>query len=133
MTKYERKTYDSDWDRLIGIEWPTLPEEAEEQAAVAARLTAEALAPASRNLVIQALKKLRERTNSRPSADPAFTIAVYGEDLMAYPPDVVLEACDRVGHREHWWPSWAELKAEADQLVRWRKAAYRHLSGETRV
>lgn len=137
MRKHERLTFTADWDKLIDAKWPpmpALPEAERAQVVEGARLTAAALAPASREVVIKALNKLRTRSVVRPedSSSARLTVVTYSEDLMAYPADVVIEACDRVGRRERWWPAWSDLQAECDQLVKWRKAAYRHLDPASR-
>lgn len=132
MAKNEHPIYDDDWDRLITVGWPTLPEGAEAEVQEAARQTARMLEAAPRDVVLAKLAELWALTKQRgtDADDMKLMLGAFGSRLMEYPEDVVREACDRWGRREKWWPSWAELKAECDQLVKWRRAAYRQLSGK---
>lgn len=78
--------------------------------------------PAGTDLATQKLTELRALTAHRAKGDNdmVLTAVAYTQRLAQYPADVVAAACDGWADREQWWPSWAELKAEADKRMRGR-------------
>ena len=78
--------------------------------------------PAGTDLATQKLTELRALTAHRAKGDGdmVLTAVAYTQRLAQYPADVVAAACDGWADREQWWPSWAELKAEADKRMRGR-------------
>jgi hypothetical protein len=88
----------------------------------AAELTARLCQPTEHRLVVRKLAELKAMTVSRQKddVDMELTGAAYAQRLAKYPADVVEGAIDRWVNREEFWPSWAELKAECDKLMRGR-------------
>lgn len=68
--------------------------------------------PCPPDIAAKAVGALKVRTVARKEQqdDLSLTVAVFTEDLMDYPPDVVIDACRRWASKEKWFPSWAELK-----------------------
>ncbi len=81
------------------------------------------MAPLNRTDTLVELAGLKALTKSRAetAADLKLTLGGYAARLDEFPADVVQEACRRWGNRETFFPAWAELLAECQQLVRWRR------------
>jgi hypothetical protein len=76
--------------------------------------------------------KLTTKTRAQDAADLSFQLAVYAEELAAYPEDAVIDALRYWRAREKWWPAWAELKALLDDRVKRRLSLERVLRAELR-
>ena len=53
-------------------------------------------------------------------------IQAYSDKIREYPADAVIKALDTLADN-HWFPTWAEIKAELDYLTRQRRAIIREL------
>jgi hypothetical protein len=111
------------WDGyVVSYEWIAEPPAVER--AIALELLAEALRPASEEMVIGELGRLRAATVSRDvGQDLNVVFAVYADELLRYPPDAVREVLrewPRSGGK--WWPSMHELIERLDRVVRPRRA-----------
>lgn len=99
------------------------------------RLLGYAMAPASVQVIQEALARLRAGTKARSEAvgDLAMTMQVLAEECAEYPPDVVRSACRRWMRRERWFPSVAELRDEMQRLARHREMIERAIRREDRA
>jgi hypothetical protein len=119
-----RAIYDSDFSGLIGYD-PIEPRADEGRAMMAEALAAldDLLVPASPDVVYKALARVAISTchRSEDGPDAKFQRAIYAQELREFPADVVVEACRNWSRREKWWPAVAEILAECQKLVRWRR------------
>lgn len=78
--------------------------------------------PCHADLAAQELAHLRVLTvhRQRDPKEMQLVAVAYTQRLAEYPVDVVIAACKAWADREEFWPSWAELKAEADKRMRGR-------------
>lgn len=78
--------------------------------------------PCHTGLAAEELAHLRVLTvhRQRDSKEMELMAVAYTQRLAEYPSDVVIAACKAWADREEFWPSWAELKAEADKRMRGR-------------
>jgi len=78
--------------------------------------------PCHTDLAAQELAHLRVLTvhRQRDPKEMGLMAVAYTQRLAEYPTDVVIDACKAWADREEFWPSWAELKAEADKRMRGR-------------
>lgn len=78
--------------------------------------------PCHADLAAQELAHLRVLTvhRQRDPKEMSLMAVAYTQRLAEYPVDVVIAACKAWADREEFWPSWAELKAEADKRMRGR-------------
>jgi len=78
--------------------------------------------PCHADLAAQELAHLRVLTvhRARDPKEMQLVAVAYTQRLAEYPVDVVIAACKAWADREEFWPSWAELKAEADKRMRGR-------------
>ena len=119
------KVWNDNFD-LVELSYNPLPTEVNEQgramllAAVA--VLDKALVEAPADVVKKALARLVISTKSRAEDgdDLKFRLAVYADELR-FPPDVVVEACQKWARTEKWFPSVAELIERCENLVRWRR------------
>ena len=111
--------------RLLGYGGKVCPN------ADAAGMIAASMVPLSRADTLKELAGLKALTKSRAEqgADLKLMLAGFAARLDEFPADVVLEACRRWGNRETFFPAWAELRAECQQLVRWRWLTAEALNG----
>lgn len=95
----------------------------------ALRIVRASYRPAPRELIAQAIAKLRvltvrRETNSDVSAD--IEMAVLADELLKYPADVAISVLgdwpdDKHNEARKWFPSWAELKDRLDRAASGRR------------
>ena len=85
--------------------------------------------PASPDFCRMEVGRLKVTTSARNMGqdDLDATIAVLGEELARYPPDVVRSACRHLGRSSKWFPSLSELMAECEDRVGKRRRLLRGL------
>ncbi len=127
-----RAKYDADFE-VLGYEPIKVTTEAGRAAVQSAsQMLNEALAPAPKEVILKALARLKLSTNARnqDGDDARFQRAVYVEELAEFPADVVVEACRKMARLEDWFPPIGKLRAECQQLVRWRRLTAEVLRAE---
>lgn len=116
--------YDSDFDELLG--YHPIPVETDDGRAKTEIIIAafdEVLKPAPKESIFKILARLKISTGSRnqDDADARLERRVYVDELTEFPLDVIDEACRKWARREKWFPSVSEIRAECQQLVRYRR------------
>ena len=121
----EWRVWNDNFD-LVGLSYSALPTKVSEQGRAmlldALAVLDNALVEAPADVVKMVLARLVISTKSRAENgdDLKFRLAVYADELR-YPPDVVVEACEKWARTEKWFPSVAELIERCENLVRWRR------------
>lgn len=71
----------------------------------------------------KAVTALRLRTKARPEHknDLDALVTIFADDLSAYPPDVVVDACKVWARENKWFPAWSELLDYLEPRVRKRR------------
>jgi hypothetical protein len=87
------------------------------------RALADALVPAPGPMIAKELARLGMITKVRAEEvdEIKLRMAIFAEEMAAYPADVVVDACRFWGRTEKFFPSWAELKDLLDVRVKRRK------------
>ena len=80
------------------------------------------------------LTRLKMTTVSKAESqeDLNMRLAVYAEELTAYPTDCVVQACRKWTRMEKFFPAWAELKEILDRLARKRLALWRAVAEKSK-
>ena len=86
------------------------------------------MAPMHPGKLVERLTRLMTITAKRAGseADVRSQLAVYAEELAAYPADVATAA---LNHAWHWWPTWAELRERCERAVSRRRSILRIIEG----
>jgi hypothetical protein len=87
------------------------------------RIAEEALRPASEQVIVAELGRLRALTVSRDiGQDLTLVFAAYTSELLKYPPDAIRRVLRAWPKTQRFWPSMSELVQGLDRLVRPRHA-----------
>ena len=83
--------------------------------------------PAQSDFVSKQIARLRVcmARAGESNDDVAILIDAYTEHLSEYPPDVVKHVCDIIIQNKKWFPQVAEMRAEAERAVKFRRAILR--------
>ena len=79
--------------------------------------------PASDDMILQGLLKVRSLTASRGigDADLDMTLEAFAEKLKEYPADATIQALNEAPDRSKWFPTWYELKDHIHYLSQHRR------------
>jgi pimeloyl-ACP methyl ester carboxylesterase len=116
---------------IIGYAWrEPRPGAPDLDAARAVAATAMVRAPAK--IVMAELLRLAAVTKSRAESeeDQAFRFAAFRDELAEFPEDVVRTALRKIGRREKFFPSLADLRDQCQREFRHRKLLVSALEGE---
>lgn len=93
--------------------------------AQAAELAAHLLAAPTDDMLTEPLARLAVKCGRRREDNLAadYTLAVYIEDLKAYPADIVLAVLLHWPSCSKWWPDWADLHGILEELMVERRGA----------
>lgn len=124
VVSYGEGGFDS---KLTGYKWAA--DVSEEDIGRALIAIERSLEPSPRSLVAAEVLRLKTLTASRAASaeDLNVTATLYMDELQAFPPDVVVNACRYWVRNEKWWPAWSELKDILDFRMRRRLALARAL------